>query len=182
MTITAQTCYRHDCWPGAHQEDIISETCKLSCCFSCSFCNRASTKERSKSQIDRCKFQKLSIKICQKCFFCHSLVQCSLSSAISRVCTHSGASCRKTNSPTRLCCRYQAKHSKRTEEIRLLSEAATYIFPHRNWLEKQFILYIQLTVIHVRFRVFSRDFRALLSIFKLVFCFLCHRRNSRNNY
>ena len=33
-----------------------------------------------------------------------------------------------------------------------------------------FILYIQLTVIHVRFRLFSRDFRALLSIFKLVFC------------
>ena len=58
--------------------------------------------------------------------------QCSLSSAISRVCTHSGASCRKTNLPMRLCCRYQAKHSKLTEEIRLLSEATTYIFPHRN--------------------------------------------------
>ena len=40
------------------------------------------------------------------------------------------ASCRKTNSPTHLCCRYQAKHSKLTEEIRLLSEATTYIFPH----------------------------------------------------
>ena len=68
-------------------------------------------------------------------------LQCSLSSAISRVCTHSGASCRKTNSPTRLCCRYQAKHSKRTEEIRLLSKVTTYIFPHRNGLEKQFILF-----------------------------------------
>ena len=59
-------------------------------------------------------------------------LQCSFSSAISRVCTHSGVSCRKTNSPTLLCCRYQAKHSKLTEEIRLLSEATTYIFPHRN--------------------------------------------------
>ena len=59
-------------------------------------------------------------------------LQCSLSSVISRVCTHSGASCRKTNSPMRLCCRYQAKHSKLTEEICLLSEATTYIFPHRN--------------------------------------------------
>ena len=69
--------------------------------------------------------------------------QCSLSSAISRVCTHSGASCRKMNSPTRLCCRYPAKHSKRTEEIRLLSEVTTHIFPHRsrNRLEKQFILF-----------------------------------------
>ena len=71
-------------------------------------------------------------------------IQCSLSSAISRVCTHSGASCRKTNSPTRLCCRYQVKHSKLTEEIRLLSEATTYIFPPRNVrekYEKQFILF-----------------------------------------
>ena len=32
----------------------------------------------------------------------------------------------------RVCCRYQAKHSKLTEEICLLSEATTYIFPHRN--------------------------------------------------
>ena len=90
-------------------------------------------------------------------------IQCSLSSAISRVCTHSGASCRKTNSPTRLCRRYQAKHSELTEEICLLSEATTYIFAHRNGgekHEKQFILYIQLTVIDMRIRVFSRDFRA----------------------
>ena len=72
---------------------------------------------------------------------------------------YNGASCRKTNSPMRLRCRYQAKHSKLTEEIRLLSEATTYIFPHRNGREKQFILYIQLTVIHVRFPVFWRDVR-----------------------
>ena len=52
--------------------------------------------------------------------------------AFSRVCTHSGASCCKTNSPTRLCRCYQAKHSKLTKEIPLLSEATTYIFPHRN--------------------------------------------------
>ena len=38
----------------------------------------------------------------------------------------------QTNSPTRLHCHYQAKHSKLTEEICLLSEATMYIFPHRN--------------------------------------------------
>ena len=85
----------------------------------------------------------ISSFICNKTNFKLYPVQCSLSSAISRVCTHSGASCRKMNSPTRLCCRYQAKHSKRTEEICLLSEATTHIFPHRsrNGLEKQFILF-----------------------------------------
>ena len=38
-----------------------------------------------------------------------------------------------------------------------------YIFLHRNGWEKhegQFILYIQLTVVHARIRVFSRDYRA----------------------
>ena len=80
-------------------------------------------------------------------------IQCSLSSTISRVCTHSGASCRKTNSPARLCCRYQAKHSKLTEEICLLSEATIYP-ANSNSRENLGIL--------ARFPCF-------LSIFKLVF-------------
>ena len=71
------------------KKDIISETCKLSCCFSCSFYNRASTKERSKSRIDRCKFLKLSIKICQRCFFCHSLVLCTTCNKCQTCCTKS---------------------------------------------------------------------------------------------
>ena len=71
------------------KKDIISETCKLSCCFSCSFCNQASTKERSKSRIDRCKFQKLLIKICQRYFFCHSLVLCKTCNKCQTCCTKS---------------------------------------------------------------------------------------------
>ena len=72
----------------------------------------------------------------------------------------------------RVCCRYQAKHSKGTEEIRLLSEATMYIFPHRNGCEKhekRFILFYisSWTVIHVRIRVFSRDFRAFCRFLNL---------------
>ena len=46
--------------PEQIKTDFNSKTCKLSCCFSCSFCNRATTKERPKSRIVRCKFQKVS--------------------------------------------------------------------------------------------------------------------------
>ena len=69
--------------------DINSNTCKLSCCFSCSFCNRAATKERLKSRIDRCKFKRVSIKICQKCFFCHSIVLCESCNKCPSCCTKS---------------------------------------------------------------------------------------------
>ena len=69
--------------------DINSNTCKLSCCFSCSFCNRAATKERLKSRIDRCKFKRVSIKICQKCFFCHSIVLCESYNKCPSCCTKS---------------------------------------------------------------------------------------------
>ena len=69
--------------------DINSKTCKLSCCFSCSFCNRAATKERPKSRIDRCKFKRVSIKICQKCFFCHSIVLCESCNKCPTCCTKS---------------------------------------------------------------------------------------------
>ena len=64
-------------------------TCKLSCCFSCSFCNRASIKERSKSRIDRCKVERWSIKICHRCFFCHSLVLCKTCNKCQTCCTKS---------------------------------------------------------------------------------------------
>ena len=69
--------------------DINSKTCKLSCCFSCSFCNRAATKERPKSRIDRCKFKRVSIKICQKCVFCHSIVLCKSCNKCPTCCTKS---------------------------------------------------------------------------------------------
>ena len=102
------------------------------------------------------------------------VVQCSLSCAISRVCTHSGASCRKTNPPTRQCCRYQVKHSKLTEEICLLSEATTYIFPHRNGCMKSSLFYFIYPA-----NSNSREnlgilvkFPCFLSILKLVCCLL----------
>ena len=51
-------------------------TCKLKCCLSCSYCTRAITKERYKSRVSRLSRQERHIKICQKCFFCHSIVLC----------------------------------------------------------------------------------------------------------
>ena len=50
--------------------------CKIQCCLSCSFCARAITKERRKSRASRLSRQERHIKICEKCFFCHSTVLC----------------------------------------------------------------------------------------------------------
>ena len=56
--------------------DSCRLSCKVKCCFSCSYCNRASTKERYKSRVGSCKSERMSIKTCQRCFFCHSVVLC----------------------------------------------------------------------------------------------------------
>ena len=48
--------------------------CKLKCCKACTFCQRAFAKERCKSRY--CNTLSREIKICEKCFFCHSLVLC----------------------------------------------------------------------------------------------------------
>ena len=61
------------------QRDINFSTyghCKIKCCKPCTFCNRASPKERNKSWLDRCKKQSFHIKACQRCFFCHSIILC----------------------------------------------------------------------------------------------------------
>ena len=50
--------------------------CKLSCCQSCSYCPRALTKERVKSRVSRLLCNSREIKICQRCFLCHSVVFC----------------------------------------------------------------------------------------------------------
>ena len=50
--------------------------CKLSCCNTCSYCARALPKERAKSRVSRLLFDKEQIKICQRCFLCHSIVLC----------------------------------------------------------------------------------------------------------
>ena len=46
--------------------------CKFSCCFTCSYC----TKERVKSRVSRLLSESRAIKICQRCFLCHSIVLC----------------------------------------------------------------------------------------------------------
>ena len=45
-------------------------------CKPCSFCNRASTKERNKSWLVSCNVKRLYIKMCRRCFFCHSIALC----------------------------------------------------------------------------------------------------------
>ena len=51
--------------------------CKTSCCYKCSYCARAFTKERNKSRGSSPLSERLYIKICEKCFLCHSIVLCS---------------------------------------------------------------------------------------------------------
>ena len=49
----------------------------MSCCKSCTFCARAFPKERIKSRVSSLLCSKKSqIKICEKCFLCHSIVLC----------------------------------------------------------------------------------------------------------
>ena len=57
-------------------EQFFKFKCKISCCTICSFCTRASAKERYKSQSVRLSPRKISIKICERCFLCHSIVVC----------------------------------------------------------------------------------------------------------
>ena len=59
-----------------NNEQFFNVKCKLSCCTICSFCTRAAAKERHKSRSVRLSQRKVSIKICEKCFLCHSIVLC----------------------------------------------------------------------------------------------------------
>ena len=47
--------------------------CKARCCTFCSYCARAFSKERNKSQGSRLLLQEKQIKVCEKCFLCHSI-------------------------------------------------------------------------------------------------------------
>ena len=60
----------------SYTDNKLSFNCKASCCNLCSFCARAFPKERSKSRVSRLLWQREKIKICEKCFFCHSIVLC----------------------------------------------------------------------------------------------------------
>ena len=50
--------------------------CKARCCTFCSYCTRAFSKERNKSRGSRLLLQEKYIKVCEKCFLCHSIVLC----------------------------------------------------------------------------------------------------------
>ena len=60
--------------------------CKVTCCKFCSYCSRAFSKERNKSRgsslLSRFKF----IKICERCFLCHSIVSCKYCNKCSQCC------------------------------------------------------------------------------------------------
>ena len=68
---------------------IYRHSCKIKCCKPCSFCNQASAKERNKSWLGSCEKQSLYIKICQRCFFCHSVVLCPTCGQCPSCCTNS---------------------------------------------------------------------------------------------
>ena len=86
--------------------------CKASCCFKCSYCTRAFLKERNKSRVSRLSLHKLYIKVCEKCFLCHSVVLCSTCNKCQKCCPNSacrgqtskllanlaGSGCRSENS------------------------------------------------------------------------------------
>ena len=63
--------------------------CKASCCLTCSFCTQAFPKERIKSRVSRLSLQKLQIKVCEKCFLCHSIVLCPTCNKCHKCCTKS---------------------------------------------------------------------------------------------
>ena len=64
--------------PRFSSETNYRQLCKFKCCTSCSYCTRAFAKERSKSRVSSLFFssEKLQIKICERCFLCHSVVLC----------------------------------------------------------------------------------------------------------
>ena len=62
--------------PSVQRKTINFLKCKLSCCQSCSYWPRALTKEIVKSRVSRLSFDTREIKICQRCFLCHSTVLC----------------------------------------------------------------------------------------------------------
>ena len=61
-------------------------TCKAKCCTFCSYCARAFSKERNKSRGSRLSIQEKQIKICEKCFLCHSIVLCKSCHKCSQCC------------------------------------------------------------------------------------------------
>ena len=70
-----------------YQQDNEQFKCKFKCCRTCTFCKRAIAKERYKSRY--CTNLQREIKVCEKCFFCHSLVLCSTCKKCQKCCSNS---------------------------------------------------------------------------------------------
>ena len=68
--------------------ELFKVKCKLSCCKTCSYCARALPKERVKSRVSRLSVRK-QIKICQRCFLCHSIVLCKTCNKCQKCCLNS---------------------------------------------------------------------------------------------
>ena len=70
--------------------------CKSSCGSFCHYCARAIAIERFKSRASSLYYQRLQIKICEKCFVCHSIVSCQFCFRCTKCCPKS--SCRSQTS------------------------------------------------------------------------------------
>ena len=72
--VTGKTAGRE---PAINTRTLSKQSCKLSCCKSCSYCARAFLKERNKSRVASLSYSiRLQIKLCERCFLCHSIVLC----------------------------------------------------------------------------------------------------------
>ena len=63
--------------------------CKVTCCKFCSYCARAFSKERNKSRGSSLLSRAKCIKICERCFLCHSIVSCKYCNQCSKCCHRS---------------------------------------------------------------------------------------------
>ena len=125
-------------------QDTVVNLNVVNQCKPCSFCNRASTKERNKSWLGSCKKQRSYIKICQRCFFCHSIVLCPTCGQCPSCCKNSacrvqaskllanlaGSRCRSENSSNL----ERGLHPFRTRPTltRSPTVVSRYVNPHRN--------------------------------------------------
>ena len=118
----------------------------MSCCKSCTFCARAFPKKRIKSRVSSLLFsEKSKIRICEKCFLCHSIVVCPTCNKCQKCCTKSacrgqtskllanlaGSGCRSEScsNPER---GYPLPFRIRPKLTRSPTVIRCYVNPHRN--------------------------------------------------
>ena len=73
-------------WEPYRKDNRHLFKCKAICCSFCSSCSRAFSKERNKSRGSRLLLKAKYIKICEKCFLCHSIVSCKYCNKCSQCC------------------------------------------------------------------------------------------------